>query len=351
LLCLEDRQSSESLRVLNDVKTNFQLLPDSTSLASDWSRVLSPLDAKLFSIPENDGDAKDNGEVDTTYHYDVDMVVIGISHPHCRWSDMCTFARDPTSFKLVFQQRRGTGNGFRGKFFESGKSRPLWTLPQALLAKAFFGNLEFDVVVFGPENVDKVGFEALITTRLCDSIRAARTDSQMPIHTRSSLNHLVTALVRNDNSSPSYTVSNLTAVSLILSNLQQRLSSTHHIIMVDLGCKSRSCSAGGAETKTRRSHSSFPAAVESSPNDGADWHDKFKEILANQLNLPAIDQHASFLVADFGIEFSADGRFMHWDQKACKSFKTAMGGKGSLFFSFGIRQLANFDSRNVEFER
>jgi hypothetical protein len=65
--------------------------------------------------------------------------------------------------KLVFQQNhRGTSNGFRGKFLEGNKSRPLWMLPQALVAKAFFGNLEFDLVVFGPENTEKVGFEAQI---------------------------------------------------------------------------------------------------------------------------------------------------------------------------------------------
>ena len=330
------------------MKTSFQLLPDSTSLASDWSRVLGPLDANLFSISENEEDA----EVDTTSHYDVDMVVVGISHHDCRWSDICSLPRDPTSFKLVFQPRqRGTGNGFRGRFFQSNKSRPLWTLPQALIAKAFFGKLEFDVIVFGPENDSKEGFEAYISERLCDAIKAARSDDQLSYDAKSNLNHLIISIRNPATSSSTYTVTDLTAVSLILSNLQQRLSSQHHIFMVDLGCKSRSCSAGGAQIKTRQSHSSLHDDDISSPNAGPDWHDSFKAILDNQLDLEAVERCASFLLADFGIEFSADGRFMHWEHQACKRFKTAMGGKGSLFFSFGVRQLANFDCRNTEFER
>ena len=214
--------------------------------------------------------------------------------------------------------------------------------------KSIFGKLEIDVVVFEPENVSKDGFEA---ERLCDAIKSARSDDQLSYDAKSNLNHLIITIRNPASSASTYTVTDLTAVSLILSNLQQRLSAQHHIVMVDLGCKSRSCSAGGAQIKTRQSHSSLHDDDMSGPNAGLDWHDSFKAILDNQLDLEAVERCASFILADFGIEFSADGRFMHWEHQACKRFRTAMGGKGSLFFSFGVRQLANFDSWNTEFER
>ena len=351
LLCLEVSQSSDSLLVLNDVKKNLHLLPDSSNIASEWSRILGPLDADLFSCQSDD----DDDCVDTSYHYDVDMVVIGLSHDGCNWADMCSFSRDLQFFKLVFQQNhRGTSNGFRGKFLEGNKSRPLWMLPQALVAKAFFGNLEFDLVVFGPEDTEKCGFEAQISRRLCDSILAAISDPDMPLRSLSVLNHLATAI--RHNAGPPFTtfgVSDPKACSLILTHLQRLLSAEHHIFLIDLGCKSRSCTAGGSRIKTRRGLSANPEAVApSSPVlNSSDWHDTFQEILEKHLNLVEVERQATFILADCGIEFTSPGRFMHWDHEACKAFKAAMGGKGASFFSFGLRQLANYDSRQMEFER
>jgi hypothetical protein len=348
-LCLEVTQSSESILVLNDVKRNLQDLPDSTNIASEWSRILGPLDNELFS---SKSDADDDADVNTSYHYDVDAVIIGVSHDDCHWANICSFGRDERSFKLVFHRNRRGASAFRGKFLAGNVSRPLWMLPQALIAQAAFGNLEFDLVIFGPENADKGGFEAQISRFLCDSIEAAIADPDMPLDSISILNHVPIFIRNTGSSSSTYSVSDAKACSLLLGHLQRRLSSEHHIFLIDLGCKSRSCTAGGARIKTLRGHSTRCSDAKSSPlPNSSDYHDSFKEILKGHLNLEEVEHHATFMLADFGIEFTSPGRFMHWNQDACKTFKTAMGGKGASFYSFGLRQLANFDCREMEFER
>ena len=350
LLCLESTaQTLESISVLNSVKTNLHNLPDSAGLASEWSTILTPLDTVVFPNPAQSSDG-DEDKIATTYHYDVDMIVIGISHRGCTWADIRHFSREVSTFKLVFQQRRrGGGNGFRAKFFEGEKSRPLWSLPQATIAKAHFGNLECDVVVIGPEDVVKSGFEAIISNLLIESANAASSDPELPIHSKSILNHLECSIGTTSRNNADYSISDQTAVEFLLNNLQGRLSSKHHLILVDLGCKSRSCTAGGVQVETLRSHST--SCTTSTATSQPDWHISFRDILASQLDLGEVESRATFILTDLGIEFSARGRFMHWDQQACKSFKTAMGGKGGLFLSFGVRQLANYDSRNTELER
>jgi hypothetical protein len=348
-LCLETDQSSSSLMILDNVKKRLQGLSDSANLAAEWSNIFSPLRTPLFPVG-NEFEGAEIRNVDTSYHFDVDMVVIGISHPQCKWSDICSFPQDPRSFKFVFQRgRSGANNGFRGKFFQGKTSRPLWTLPQALLAKACFGNLECDLVVFGPEDASKADFEALMLEELRVAVGMAICDPQISDACRSILNHLDLDPVSG--SSSSSVVTDLTAVALVLSNLQRRLTPNHHVFLVDLGCKSRSCIAPGGRIETLRSHMNAEDSVPPTNLRNQDFHDSFRYILEQHLNLAAVQRLATFMLADLGVEFSAPGRFLHWHQDACKDFKTAMGGKGSLFLSFGVRQLANFDSRNTEFER
>ena len=353
LLCLETAESTDAINVLSRVKSNLHSFSDTANLADEWTALLGPLETDLF-INRAPTDREEEDEILTSYHYDVDLLVVGISHQGCTWADICYFSQQTSSFKIVFKRDLGqAGDGFRAKFFEGNKSRPLWTLPQALIGKAVFGNFECDLIVFGPEDVSKSGFKGQIFDLLCESVTAAKSDPRLPRDCYTILNHLESD-IRNSiryKSSYSYAVSERTAVEFVLNNLQRRLSAKHHIMLVDLGCKSRSCTGGGADTKTLRSHSAVSSHYANSQGQTLNWHDSFREILSRHLNLFEVQSRATFILSDLGIEFSARGRFMHWDQQACKSFKAAMGGRGSLFTSFGIRQLANFDSRNTEFER
>ena len=117
-------------------------------------------------------------------------------------------------------------------------------------------------------------------------------------------------MISNYHSSSSSVVTDHTAVTLVLRNLQRGLTPDHHVFLMDLGCQSRSCTAGG-RIETLRGHMNADGSVPTATLRDPDFHDTFRDILEQHLNLAAVQRLATFMLADLGVEFSAPGRFLH----------------------------------------
>ena len=357
-LCLEDKSAEGMLDALRQVKVSLRDLPETANLTDEWPRLVESLGLAEKACGGFLGQRADDDDSDvcTDVCYDVDMLGIGMSHLGCRWGNISTLSRDPKLFLLDFEPSTNssqTGLGLHAWFVHDSKRTPFRFIPQLLIAKVHFGSFVCDLVLFGNEKTaDVSGFRSAATGILSSAMENAAAN--VCLRMRSSLNHLATSLRNPTSASSTFTISDTEASALILNTLQKSFPSDHHILLVDFGCKCRSCtSAFESSCSTRRSHCERAWSTRSmSPlPEEWDWEHGFRDILASNLNMDAVQQNTTFMIADLGVEFSSLGRFMHWTPGACKLFQSAFGGKGSLYFALGVRQLASYTTRATEFER
>ena len=355
-LCLEENSSERMLDALRQVKVSLRDLPETANLTDEWPRLVEPLLGENafggFILPESGNE----NDVITDVCYDVDMLGIGMSHSGCCWGNISSLSRDPKMFQLDFEPSTNsnrTGLGLHAWLVQDSARIPFRSIPQALIAKAHFGTFVCDLVLFGKEGADVSEFQEVVTKKLLSGIAGAAANVSKRM--RAILNHLISSLRNPLSANSTYIISDLEASALILNNLQKALPNDHHIFLVDFGCKCRSCTAAFESTcTTRRSHCerAWSSARSESPLPKEwDWSQGFNEILSSNLNMDSVHQNATFMIADLGVEFSSPGRFMHWTAGACKAFQSSFGGKGSLYFALGIRQLASYTTRATEFER
>jgi hypothetical protein len=266
-------------------------------------------------------------------HADIDALFVGVSHDHCDWGRIPFFGKHfSIKFRSCYEKR--TGARFHGSLetvpvdTHAEPSRiPMKSLKQRLIAIVELGSFRCDLVVFGPESeaYQQTDFHPRVKAALLQAVKTWRDRT-------SNLNHLYNVLCYGSNSS--VTFSSRIEAADVLRSFQHNLSRDHHVALISLGCK-----AMGVLKE-----------VSFSQTTGQDWGSIFDSLLEKSLNMKTIRQDATYLLCDNGIEFSAEGRYLHWKPDACRLFKNAMG-TGSCYFQFGIRQLTAFDARAMVFER
>ena len=278
---------------------------------------------------------------------DADALFIGISHQDCDWGSVADFAKHSFKMSLTCKFKGRTGMKLHGSFCFPDEEQgggitvkvSMRSLAQQLVAQVQLGLFCCDLVVFGCEREGKQGFSEAVSEALNKSIEELLDNdgvvndiegNTINLENYNSLNHLMSTLRRKNEST--WVISSPSDARHLLSAFQRRLSKEHHIKLISLGCKSFGCTKSLPDAER---------AIEAGI---------FTEILSESLHLDAVKNFSTYLMIDAGVEFSAKGRFLYWNPDACKLFCSSMG-TGTIFHQFGVRQLTNFVTRSMIFER